>query len=122
MITQVGKITIYVGSQDVAVKFWVEIIGFHVTVDQKVGSVRWLEVSPPGNNLTSLVLYDKALMAQVRPEAVAHPAVIFNAREIDSFWNYLRSNSVQVSELQHYSYGKMFNFSDPDGNEYMVRE
>jgi lactoylglutathione lyase len=122
MITQVGKITIYVTSQDEAVKFWVEKIGFHVTADQRAGQVRWVEVSPPGENLTSLVLYDKALMAQVRPEAVAHPAIIFNAHDLDSFWNELRSRGVTVSGLQHFSYGKMFNLSDPDGNEYMVRE
>lgn len=122
MITQVGKITVYVESQETAKQFWVEKIGFQVKTEQRAGLILWLEVAPPGENLTSLVLYEKAAMIQVNPEAIAHPAIIFEAKEIELFWNQLRANGVVVSELQHFSYGKMFNFKDPDGNEYMVRE
>lgn len=122
MITHVGKVTIYVSSQTEAKAFWVDGIGFEVTFEQKAGPILWLEVAPPGKNLTSLVLYDKAAMLAVHPEAVAHPTIFFEANEIDAFWNLLRSRGVQVEDLEHFSYRKMFKFYDPDGNEYMVRE
>lgn len=99
MITQVGNITLYVNSQDRAAQFWVKKIGFQIAIDQTVGQVRWLEVTPLGDNLTTIVLYDKASMAQVRPEAVAHPTIIFEALEIESVWNQLRAKGVEVSEL-----------------------
>jgi catechol 2,3-dioxygenase-like lactoylglutathione lyase family enzyme len=91
MITHVGKVTIYVSSQTEAKAFWVDGLGFEVTFEQKAGPILWLEVAPPGKNLTSLVLYDKAAMLAVHPEAVAHPTIIFEADEIDAFWNLLRS-------------------------------
>ncbi len=122
MISHIGKITVYVESQPVARQFWVDKVGFHVTAEQQAGSILWLEVAPPGEQKTSLVLYDKATMIAANPEAIAHPAIIFEAIEIENFWNHLRANGVEVGELQLFSHGKMFNFKDPDGNEYMVRE
>ncbi len=123
MITQIEKVTVYVNSQDEAIKFWTEKIGFNVVLEMPMGpKYSWVEVAPPGEKLTSLVLYVKQAMLEHKPEMVVHPAIIFAAADIERFRQDLINKGVDVTELQTMPYGKMFNFKDPDGNDYMVRE
>ena len=122
MITKIDKITIYVESQDEAKAFWTEKMGFVVTADEAMGpDARWIEVSPKGNDLTTIVLYSKQLMQQQSPESVAHPSIIFTSADIDQLWQRLQLEGVEISEIQQYPIGKMFDFRDNDGNPYMIR-
>lgn len=81
----------------------------------------WLEVSPKGDNLTSLVLYSKEAMLQYKPEMVQHPSIIFATNDAEATRTELKENGVKVTEIQKMPHGNMFNFYDNDGNEYMVR-
>ncbi|MHB0977445.1 MAG: VOC family protein [Candidatus Aquicultorales bacterium] len=122
MITRVEKVTVYVDSQEAAKEFWVDKVGFVVSFEQEMGpGMTWLEVSPRGENLTSLVLYSKELMTKQNPSAVCHPSIIFATDDADGSWQELKDNGVEVTDLQEMPYGKMFNFTDPEGNVYMVR-
>jgi lactoylglutathione lyase len=122
MITKIDKITIYVESQEEAKAFWTEKMGFVVTADEAMGpDARWIEVSPQGNDLTTVVLYSKQLMQQQSPESVAHPSIMFSSTDIDQLWQKLQLDGVEISEIQKYPFGKMFDFRDNDGNPYMVR-
>jgi lactoylglutathione lyase len=122
MITKIDKITIYVESQEEAKAFWTEKIGFMVTVEEAMGpDALWIEVSPQGNDLTSIVLYSKQLMQQQSPESVAHPSIMFSSADINKLWERLQQEGVEISEIQQYPFGKMFDFRDNDGNPYMVR-
>ena len=121
MITKIDKITIYVESQDEAKEFWVEKMGFAVTVEEPMGpDARWIEISPQGNDLTTIVLYSKQLMLQQSPESVAHPSIMFASPDINQLWERLQQCGVETSEIQEYPFGKMFDFRDNDGNPYMV--
>jgi predicted enzyme related to lactoylglutathione lyase len=121
MITKIEKITLYVNSQDEAKAFWTEKMGFDVTFEQQMGpGMTWIEVSPK-NAQTALVLYPKQLMQQQNPDMVAHPSVIFSSENIEGFHSQISANGVGVSPMQAMPWGKMFNFKDPDGNQYMVR-
>jgi lactoylglutathione lyase len=124
MITKIEKVTIYVESQEEAISFWTEKMGFVLTFEQPMGpNARWIEVSPTGDtNLTSLVLYSKPMMLQQSPETVSHPSIIFATTDIEALWETLSANEVEISEIQQLPFGKMFDFKDNDGNPYMVRE
>jgi lactoylglutathione lyase len=122
MITQVGKISVYVNSQEDAKKFWVDKIGFHVTIEQQFGPIKWIEVAPPDREITSLILYSKVDMLQHNPSAVCHPTIIMVADHIEDTHSQLLNAGVKVTEVKEFPHGKMFNFYDPDGNEYMVRQ
>jgi lactoylglutathione lyase len=122
MITKIDKITIYVESQEEAKAFWTEKMGFVVTADEAMGpDARWIEISPQGNDLTTIVLYSKQLMQQQSPESVAHPSIMFSSADIDQLWQTLQLDGVEISEIQQSPFGKMFDFRDNEGNPYMIR-
>jgi catechol 2,3-dioxygenase-like lactoylglutathione lyase family enzyme len=123
MISKIEKITIYVDSQEDAKAFWTEVMGFVVTAEEPMGpGAMWLEVSPQqGIDCTAIVLYSKRLMQDRSPESVAHPSIIFGVDDIYQLWQKMQQYGVETSEIQQYSFGKMFDFRDNEGNPYMVR-
>ena len=124
MISKIGKITLYVNNQDEAKKFWTEKLNFTVTMERPMGpNMKWLEVAPGENALTTFVLYDKNAMKSQNPSTnVEHPSILLSTTDIESSYNQIKGNGVEVGELMIMPYGKMFSFKDQDGNEYMLRE
>jgi uncharacterized glyoxalase superfamily protein PhnB len=123
MITRVEKVTVYVSSQEDAERFWVDQVGFMVSLRQPMGpGMTWLEVSPKGGgDLTALELYSKELMMQQNPAAVCAPSFILASDDPAAEWEALQAKGVHVTELQKMPYGTMFSFLDNDGNSYMAR-
>lgn len=124
MINRIGKITIYVDSQEEAKEFWTKKMNFVVKLEQPMGpNMKWLEVGPSNEEFTSFVIYEKNLMLAQNPNAnVSHPNIILSTNDIESTYNEMKSNSVDVAELMIMPYGKMFEFKDQDNNRYLVRE
>ncbi|WP_195947922.1 VOC family protein [Paraclostridium bifermentans] len=124
MINKIGKITIYVNNQDEAKEFWTKKINFIVKLEQPMGpNMKWLEVGPNKEEFTSFVIYEKQLMLNQNPEAnVSHPNIILSTEDIETTYGELKANGVELGELMIMPYGKMFNFRDQDGNNYLVRE
>lgn len=124
MINRIGKITIYVDSQEEAKEFWTKKMNFVVKLEQPMGpNMKWLEVGPSNEEFTSFVIYEKNLMLAQNPNAnVSQPNIILSTNDIESTYNEMKSNSVDVAELMIMPYGKMFEFKDQDNNRYLVRE
>ena len=123
MINKIGKITIYVQDQKQAKDFWVNKLGFVVKGEFPMGpSATWLEVGPSEDEFTTLVIYDKALMEKQNPSAVSHPSILFSTSDIESAYEKMKQNGVEVEALLKMPFGTMFNFKDQDGNTYLLRE
>jgi lactoylglutathione lyase len=123
MINKIGKITIYVQDQEQAKDFWVNKLGFVVKGEFPMGpSATWLEVGPSEDEFTTLVIYDKALMEKQNPSAVAHPSILFSTSDVESAYEQMKQNGVEVDDLLKMPFGTMFNFKDQDGNTYLLRE
>lgn len=123
MINKIGKITIYVQDQEQAKDFWVNKLGFVVKGEFPMGpSATWLEVGPSEDEFTTLVIYDKALMEKQNPSAVAHPSILFSTSDVESAYEKMKQNGVEVDGLLKMPFGTMFNFKDQDGNTYLLRE
>jgi predicted enzyme related to lactoylglutathione lyase len=124
MISKIGKITLYVNSQEEAKSFWTEKMGFVVKFEQQMGpNMKWLEVGPGLEEFTTLVLYDKKLMQSQNPNTnVGHPSILFSTSDIDKTYQELKDKGVSVGELNKMPYGSMFSFTDQDGNQYIIRE
>lgn len=85
--------------------------------------MNWLEVGPNKEEFTSFVIYEKQLMLNQNPEAnISHPNIILSTEDIETTYAELKANGVELGELIIMTYGKMFNFRDQDGNNYLVRE
>ncbi len=124
MVNKIGKITLYVENQEQAIEFWTKKVGFVVTFEQPMGpNMKWVEVSATENSETSFVLYDKNAMKAMNPNTnVGHPSILLSTKEIEKAYEELKSNGVEVEDLQIMPYGKMFNFKDMDGNLFLLRE
>lgn len=123
MISKIAKITLYVNSQEEAKRFWVNKVGFTLLLEQKVGDVHWLEVTPSKLAGTTFVLYDKKQMQQENPNiSVGAPSVILSSGDIAATHEHLKKNGVKVEQLMKLPYGSMFQFYDQDGNEFLVRD
>jgi lactoylglutathione lyase len=123
MINKIGKITIYVQDQEQAKDFWVNKLGFVIKGEFPMGpGATWLEVGPSEDEFTTLVIYDKALMEKQNPSAVAHPSILFSTSDVESAYEKMKQNGVEVDDLLKMPFGTMFNFKDQDGNTYLLRE
>ena len=124
MINKIGKITIYVNDQGEAKEFWTKKMNFVVKLEQPMGpNMKWLEVGPSEDSFTTFVIYEKNLMLAQNPQAnVGHPNIILSTDDIESTYNEMKTNEVEVGEIMKMPYGSMFKFKDMDGNDYLVRE
>ena len=124
MINKIGKITIYVNNQEEAKEFWTKKMNFVVKLEQPIGpNMKWLEVGPSEDSFTTFVIYEKNLMLAQNPQAnVGHPNIILSTDDIESTYNEMKTNEVEVGEIMKMPYGSMFKFKDMDGNDYLVRE
>ena len=124
MINKIGKITIYVNNQEEAKEFWSKKMNFVVKLVQPMGPhMKWLEVGPSEDSFTTFVIYEKNLMLAQNPQAnVGHPNIILSTDDIESTYNEMKTNEVEVGEIMKMPYGSMFKFKDMDGNDYLVRE
>lgn len=123
MINKIGKVTVYVKDQEQAKDFWLTKVDFVLKFEQAMEpNMAWIEVDPSEDEFTTLVLYSKSAMEQQNPSAVAYPSILFSTINIDSAYEEMRQNGVEVDELQRMPYGTMFSFKDPDGNNYLLRE
>ena len=124
MINKIGKITIYVNNQEEAKEFWTKKMNFIVKLEQPMGpNMKWLEVGPSEDSFTTFVIYEKNLMLAQNPQAnVGHPNIILSTDDIESTYNEMKTNEVEVGEIMKMPYGSMFKFKDMDGNDYLVRE
>ena len=124
MINKIGKITIYVNNQEEAKEFWTKKMNVVVKLEQPMGpNMKWLEVGPSEDSFTTFVIYEKNLMLAQNPQAnVGHPNIILSTDDIESTYNEMKTNEVEVGEIMKMPYGSMFKFKDMDGNDYLVRE
>ena len=124
MMNKIGKITIYVNDQGEAKEFWTKKMNFVVKGEYPMGpNMTWLEVGPSEDEFTTFVLYEKNVMLAQNPQAnVGHPNIILSTDDIESTYNEMKTNEVEVGEIMKMPYGSMFKFKDQDGNDYLVRE
>lgn len=61
-------------------------------------------------------------MEQHDPSKIAHPSILFSTTAIESAYEKLKQNGVEVGEMLRLPFGNMFSFKDQDGNDYLLRE
>ncbi len=124
MIRRARSVGIYVGDQERALRFFTDVCGMEVRLDQRMGedpaSPRWVEVAPPGAE-TVLVLFTPDGQED-RVGTFAN--VIFACDDIHETYAALsRAGVVFPTPPERASWGGWWaTFEDPDGNEYGLTE
>lgn len=114
-ISQIRTITAFVDDQDRAKEFYVNLLGFTVRTDLKMGDNRWLEVAP-GDSGTAIVLH------RPFPGATAGTlgGVILDSADLDVDAQKLRDAGVAVDGPNDMPWGRQATFTDPDGNSFVL--
>ncbi|WP_226527627.1 VOC family protein [Metabacillus niabensis] len=122
MINKVGQIMLYVSNQDEAVNFWTEKVGFHVVAEEVNGEgTRWIELSPTIEAETSIILHNKEIIAKMEPELnLGTPSLLFFSDNLDELYTGLQNKDVTVGDIVDMPNGRVFNFSDSEGNYFAV--
>jgi len=115
-IGTVRTIAIPVSSQDEALRFYVETLGFTKGMDVPMGEgARWIEVAPPGGG---------ASIALVRPEAGApigvDTGIRLTSEDVGADHAQLGAAGVDVDPEVIPVPVPMFSFRDPDGNRLVI--
>lgn len=123
MIKKLGQVMLYVNNQDEAVRFWTEIVGFHVIAEENGPDMRWIEIAPTTDAETSIILHDKAFVAKMSPELhLGTPSLMFYSASFDQLYHDLQSKNVTVGEIMDMGSGRVFNFADSEDNYFAVME
>lgn len=124
MINKIGQIMLYVNSQDSAVKFWTEKVGFSVISDEDNGQgMRWIEIAPTNGTETSIILFNKEFVAKMSPELnLGTPSLMFFTERLDELYNDFSSKNITVGEIVNMPSGRVFNFADNEDNYFAVME
>lgn len=124
MIAKINQIMLYVNNQDEALKFWTEKVGFSVISEEDNGQgMRWIEIAPTKNAETSIVLHNKALIAEMQPELNLNtPSLLFFTDNLDGLYKDLSEKQVTVGDIVKMPSGRVFNFADNEENYFAVKE
>ena len=99
--------------------FYAEQLGWSVTTDQGQGDRHWVTLSLPGGgaSLTLSTMYGK-----MKPGTMT---LYLSTAYIEAAHDELKAKGVKVNEVKDDLYGpgsgvKWFDFSDPDGNRWLM--
>lgn len=119
MITSVASCILYVGDQDVARAFYVDILGFDVVMDADMGEgSRWLEVKPSGAQ-TSVVL---ALAEPFGKRPGDGAFLTFACDDVETTVSQLRDRGATTSEVSREPWGTFATVDAPDGHKLQFNE
>jgi catechol 2,3-dioxygenase-like lactoylglutathione lyase family enzyme len=118
-IIDVRTIGVNITSQNDALAFYVDKLGFEKRLDAPIGpAMRWIEVAPPGAS-TSIALN----VAEGANQEATDTGVRFSVPDAAAEHATMRQRGVDVGELLRWNdVPPMFSFDDPDGNRFYVVE
>ncbi|HZG58731.1 VOC family protein [Paenibacillus sp.] len=124
MIGKLGQVMVYVNDQDAARRFWTEKLGFEVIAEEDNGQgFRWIEVAPSKAAETSIVLHNKAFIAQMEPDMnLGTPSLMFVTDRLEQLHGDLADKNVKVGDIVPMPTGRVFNFADDEDNYFAVME
>jgi lactoylglutathione lyase len=116
VITGVRTISIPVEDQNVALDFYVDILGFRILRDNLIpNGGRWIELAPGGDNV--IITLEPAAPGIVRGSI----GIRFTTENVDQAHATLATAGVDTDEILHWpGTPAMFAFRDPDGNAFSI--
>ena len=120
MITHVKLVSIPVTNQKKSLDFYQNKLGFELIVDEPFGSgsdTRWIELKPPEGQTRVVLL--KAEYSDPRLGTLSN--IVFTAEDVEETYFKLKTKGVPFKEPPNkQSWGMFTQFSDPDGNVFVL--
>jgi catechol 2,3-dioxygenase-like lactoylglutathione lyase family enzyme len=122
VITGIDQVTLDVGDQDEATRFWVDAIGFELARDEYLCAERWIELRPPsGAPMLILSLREPHQARRVVADHLPHSNVFFTCDDIDRTYRELVEKGVRFpTPPTQMPWGSWAMFEDPDGTRFAL--
>ncbi|ECP4562366.1 VOC family protein [Listeria monocytogenes] len=124
MIEKIGQVMLYVENQAAVRDFWVEKLDFVVVSEEVVnGEIQWIEIAPTKGVETTFVLQNKKKVAEMNPEMnLGTPSILLFGNNVAELYEEYKNKGITVGDLVDLPMGRVFNFSDNDGNYFAICE
>ncbi|EAD1456155.1 VOC family protein [Listeria monocytogenes] len=124
MIKKIGQVMLYVENQAAVRDFWVEKLDFVVVSEEVVnGEIQWIEIAPTKGVETTFVLQNKKKVAEMNPEMnLGTPSILLFGNNLAELYEEYKNKGITVGDLVDLPMGRVFNFSDNEGNYFAICE
>ncbi|EAE2395834.1 VOC family protein [Listeria monocytogenes] len=124
MIKKIGQVMLYVENQAAVRDFWVEKLDFVVVSEEVVnGEIQWIEIAPTKGVETTFVLQNKKKVAEMNPEMnLGTPSILLFGNNVAELYEEYKNKGITVGDLVDLPMGRVFNFSDNEGNYFAICE
>ncbi|MED5989199.1 VOC family protein [Listeria monocytogenes] len=124
MIEKIGQVKLYVENQAAVRDFWVEKLDFVVVSEEVVnGEIQWIEIAPTKGVETTFVLQNKKKVAEMNPEMnLGTPSILLFGSNVAELYEEYKNKGITVGDLVDLPMGRVFNFSDNEGNYFAICE
>ncbi|EAE9265995.1 VOC family protein [Listeria monocytogenes] len=124
MIEKIGQVMLYVENQAAVRDFWVEKLDFVVVSEEVVnGEIQWIEIAPTKGVETTFVLQNKKKVAEMNPEMnLGTPSILLFGNNVAELYEEYKNKGITVGDLVNLPMGRVFNFSDNEGNYFAICE
>ncbi|EAC2206542.1 VOC family protein [Listeria monocytogenes] len=124
MIEKIGQVMLYVENQAAVRDFWVEKLDFVVVSEEVVnGEIQWIEIAPTKGVETTFVLQNKKKVAEMNPEMnLGIPSILLFGSNVAELYEEYKNKGITVGDLVDLPMGRVFNFSDNEGNYFVICE
>ncbi|MCU1471495.1 MAG: Glyoxalase/bleomycin resistance protein/dioxygenase [Glaciihabitans sp.] len=113
---RIQTVTIPVADQDRALAFYHDVLGFEVRADTAFGDERWLSVAPAGSAVDFTL--HPPFPGQAGPGW--QQGIVLHTDDIEGVVGALRDAGIEVTEPEPVGWGTQSQFSDPDGNGFVL--
>ncbi|EAD8626322.1 VOC family protein [Listeria monocytogenes] len=124
MVEKIGQVMLYVENQAAVRDFWVEKLDFVVVSEEVVnGEIQWIEIAPTKGIETTFVLQNKKKVAEMNPEMnLGTPSILLFGNNVAELYEEYKDKGITVGDLVDLPMGRVFNFSDNEGNYFAICE
>ncbi|AAT04666.1 VOC family protein [Listeria monocytogenes] len=124
MVEKIGQVMLYVENQAAVRDFWVEKLDFVVVSEEVVnGEIQWIEIAPTKGVETTFVLQNKKKVAEMNPEMnLGTPSILLFGNNVAELYEEYKDKGITVGDLVDLPMGRVFNFSDNEGNYFAICE
>jgi predicted enzyme related to lactoylglutathione lyase len=113
---RIQTVTIPVADQERALAFYRDVLGFEVRADTAFGDQRWLSVAPAGSAVDFTL--HPPFPGQAGPGW--QQGIVLHTDDIQGVVAAVRAAGTEVSEPESVGWGTQSQFSDPDGNGFVL--
>jgi predicted enzyme related to lactoylglutathione lyase len=111
-------VPIGVSDIDRAKEFYAEKFGFHADIDQPLGDMRYVQLTPPGSSC-SISFGDG--FTTIKPGEI--DGLLLVVEDIKAAYAALTSRGIEVTEPKQEPWGAIHCYlSDPDGNRWTIQQ